>query len=101
MEARMADLKPIEYPAHLLNHNLTEQELAPMSEQQRALAKDWNVLKRQIDWLVREAVEQHNVLVEHDNLLDTWKKWLWLSTLVAGGGGGGFYVIMKLMEKHP
>lgn len=83
----MADLRPIEFPEHLNRHTLTEQELANLTAPQQALAKDWNIINRKIDWMIHELVEQHNVLVQHDALLETFKKWLWLSGLTLGGGG--------------
>jgi hypothetical protein len=94
----MADLRPIEYPEQLNRHTLTEQELANLTPPQQALAKDWNIINRKIDWMIHELVEQHNVLVQHDALLDTFKKWLWLSGLSIGGTGtvgGIIWAILK------
>lgn len=74
----MAELKPIEYPDYLNRHTLTDQELLNLTESQKALAKDWNVINRKVDWIINEQVELHNILVEHDKLLEIWKKVLWL-----------------------
>lgn len=90
----MADLKPIEYPAHLTVHNLTEQELGLLTPQQQALAKDWNIIKRQNEWILGTLVRVHNIQVEHDNLLDTFKKCLWLAGLI-GASGGGVFMLFK------
>ena len=59
-----------------------------MTEAQRALAKDWNVIKRQMEWSLERQVEQYNLLVQHDVLLETWKKWLWISSILLGGSTG-------------
>ena len=84
----MAELKPITFPEHLRHHNLSEQELAPLTDQQKALAKDWNVIKRQSEWMVNEIVELHNIMVEHDAALATWKFWFKVVTTITGGGTG-------------
>ena len=94
----MAEIRPIEFPEYLNRHTLTEQELAALTASQQALAKDWNIINRKVDWIIQELVEQHNVIVEHDKLLDTFKRWLWLSSLTVGGGGtigGAIYLILK------
>ena len=90
----MADLKPIEFPSHLTVHNLSEQELGIMTPQQQALAKDWNIIKRQNEWMMARLVAIHNVMVEHDALLDIFKKVLWLVGLL-GASGGGIFMIFK------
>lgn len=84
----MADMKPIAFPEELKHHNLSEQELAPLSAQQQALAKDWNVIKRQSEWTMNRIVEIHNLLVDHDKELELWKFWFKVVTLLTGGGGG-------------
>lgn len=94
----MADLKPIEFPDELKRHNLSEQELAPLNDPQRALAKDWNVMKRQMEWLINHHVELHNLAVDHDKkLTDLWF-WFKVVTTVFGGGGGMFAVIYWLAK---
>jgi hypothetical protein len=94
----MADLNPIKFPDELRNHNLTEQELAPLTPQQQALAKDWNVIKRQIEWTMGHVVTIHNLMVEHDRALETWKLWLKVGGFLVGGGSGVAYVIVKLIN---
>jgi hypothetical protein len=65
------DIRNIEYPDHLNNHSLTEQELALLTtEGQRALAKDWNIINRKVDWLVHETVFVHNLVVAHDKSVE-------------------------------
>lgn len=83
----MADLKPIEFPDELKRHNLSEQELAPLNEQQKALAKDWNVMKRQVEWVVNRTVDLHNLAVDHDKKLEDLWFWFKLMTMLTGGGG--------------
>jgi hypothetical protein len=83
----MADMKPIELPEELKRHNLTEQELTPLNEPQRAIAKDWNVMKRQVEWTVYHVVEVHNIMVDHDKKLEDLWFWFKLITLLTGGGG--------------
>ena len=95
----MADLKPIEFPEELRHHNLSEQELAPLNDQQRALAKDWNVIKRQNEWLIYRVVDIHNVIVEHDRALDTWKFWLKVFT-IASSGSGALGAVLYFFSKH-
>ena len=98
----MAELRKIEYPRdieYLNRPTLSEQEIANMSEIQRPLAKDWNVINNKMNWLIQETVTMHNILVEHDLLLDRFKKFLWLSGWLAGstGGIGGLvYIILKM-----
>jgi len=101
----MANLQKLDYPRdveYLNRHSLSEQELAPLTEQQKALSIDWNIMNKKMDWLIREAVLVHNVLADHDGLLDTWKKFLWLFTLIAGSTGGIWgliYAIMKIIRE--
>lgn len=83
----MADLKPIEFPEELKRHNLTEQELAPLNDPQRALAKDWNVMKRQVEWSVNHIVDLRNLAVDHDKKLEDLWFWFKLMTMLTGGGG--------------
>lgn len=92
----MADLREIEYPDYLNRHTLTEQELGSMNDQQQRIAKDWNIMGRKIDWLISAHVESRNLIVEHDRLLETWKKVMWISGILAGGGGGAALVIKLL-----
>lgn len=94
----MADLRSIDYPEHLNRHTLTEQELSNLTAAQQALAKDWNIINRKVDWIIQEMVAQHNILVEHDKLLDTFKKLLWLSGLTLGGGSAAGGVIWMLLK---
>ena len=76
----MADLQPIkpEDLNYLNRHTLTQQELSGLDEGQQALAKDWNIINRKLEWMIHEQVFLHNTLVEHDRLLDLWKKIIWL-----------------------
>lgn len=97
----MADLKAIKFPEDLREHNLSEQELAPLTPQQQALAKDWNVIKRQSEWTMNKIVDIHNLLVEHDSLLEQWKFWLKMLTIVSAGGGGVsglLYFLLKMSK---
>lgn len=94
----MADLKPIEFPEELKRHNLSEQELAPLNEQQKALAKDWNVMKRQMEWLINHQVTVHNLLVDHDKELVDMRFWFKLISLVFGGGAGVVGVVYWLAK---
>ena len=98
--ANLQRLDPSEVE-HLNRHSLSEQEMAPLTEQQKALAKDWNIMNKKMDWLIRETILIHNVLADHDALLDTWRKFLWLFTLIIGstGGIGGLgYIIIKISK---
>lgn len=94
----MADLKPIEYPDDLRAHNLSEQELVKLSPGDQALAKDWNVIKRQNEWMGGQIVTIYNIMVEHDKLLDTWKFWFRLLAILTGGGTGMAGLIYGLAE---
>lgn len=94
----MADLRPIEFPDELKRHNLSEQELAPLNDQQKALAKDWNVMKRQVEWVVNRTVDLHNLAVDHDKKLEDLWFWFKLMTTLTGGGGalaGAIYWLAK------
>lgn len=97
----MADLKPIEYPHHLNETNLTEQELVNLSPSQQALAKDWNVVNRKLDWTMNRIVELYNLIVEHDHLLDIWKFWIKLASVLFGTSGlvGIVYMFSKIIGK--
>ncbi len=95
----MADLKEITYPEYLRVHNLSEQELAPLTPQQQALAKDWNVIKRQQEWMISHIVTIHNIAVDHDKTLETWKFWFKIVTMFTGGGGGLLAAIYWVAHK--
>jgi len=96
----VADLRPIEFPDDLRTHNLSEQELAPLSPQQQAIAKDWNIMKRQSDWMVNRIVEIHNILVEHDKALDQWKFWLKIGSILASLSGAVLVWLLKSGGGH-
>lgn len=99
----MADLKSIEFPEELKRHNLTEQELAPLNDQQKALAKDWNVMKRQVEWTVNHVVDLHNLAVDHDRKLGDLWFWFKLMTTLTGGGsalGGIIYWVLTKGSGH-
>lgn len=94
----MADLKPIEFPEDLRAHNLSEQELSPLTQQQQALAKDWNVIKRQNEWMISQIVAIHNIMVDHDRVLEAWKFWFRLLAILGGGGTGVIYAIIEFLK---
>lgn len=98
----MADLKPIEFPEDLRFHNLSEQELSPLTPQQQALAKDWNVIKRQNEWMISQIVVIYNIMVDHDRILEAWKFWFRLLAILTGGGTGVaalLYAVLELLKK--
>ncbi len=84
----MADLRNLEFPDDLRQHNLSAQELEPLTPQQQALAKDWNVIKRQSEWTMQKILVIHNLLVDHDLAIEAWKFWFKLTTMLTGGGAG-------------
>jgi hypothetical protein len=87
-------MEKIEYPHHLNKHSLSEQELALLNTpESKALAKDWNIINRKVDWLIKETVVVHNILVEHDRVLETWKRVYWLGGLLIGSGGVIAFII--------
>jgi hypothetical protein len=94
----MADLKPIEFPEELKRHNLSEQELSPLTPQQQALAKDWNVIKRQMEWIINHDVMLHNILVDHDKKLEDLWFWFKVVTILTGGGGSLIGIITWLTK---
>jgi hypothetical protein len=94
----MADLKPIEFPEELKRHNLSEQELSPLTPQQQALAKDWNVIKRQIEWIINHDVMLHNILADHDKKLEDLWFWFKVVTILTGGGGSLIGIITWLTK---
>lgn len=94
----MADLKPIIFPEDLRAHNLSEQELSPLTPQQQALAKDWNVIKRQNEWTISQIVAIYNIMVDHDKMLEAWKFWFRLLAILGGGGAGLIYAIVELLK---
>lgn len=94
----MADLKPIEFPEELKRHNLSEQELSPLTLQQQALAKDWNVIKRQMEWIINHDVMLHNILVDHDKKLEDLWFWFKVVTILTGGGGSLIGIITWLTK---
>lgn len=72
------ELDEIEYPKHLDEHTLSAQELALMTEQQRPLAKDWNVINRKMDWILRDHVLLRNAVAQQGRLLKKWEFTTWL-----------------------
>lgn len=93
----MADLERIKFPDHLNEHNLTAQQLAILTPEQQAIAKDWNVLTRKMDWVIEQQVMSYNILVKHDDLLELWRKVVWLGILV-GGSGGILAVLVRFIK---
>jgi hypothetical protein len=99
----MADLKRLEFPDELRHHSLSEQELSPLSPAQQALAKDWNVIKRQTEWTMNKVIDIHNLMVDHDRELETVKFWIKLVSFGFGGGGsiiGFLYFISTKFGGH-
>lgn len=91
------DLDKIEFPEYLNRHTLTDQELAALATPgQQALAKDWNVLNRKMDWLITKVVFIHNQLADHDRQLEIWKRVYWLICL-CGASLTGIIAILKML----
>jgi hypothetical protein len=95
---KMADLKEIEFPDHLNEHKVPHSDLARMTPEQQAFAKDWNILSNKIDWTMRTTFEVRNILVDHDRLLDAVRKMKWAMGLSFGGGTVGGAVIMYMIN---
>lgn len=75
---KQMDIQPIDFPKELLEHNLSGQEQALIPADKLALAKDWNIIKRQNEWMMREMVLNRNLLAEHDKQLAFWGRVRWL-----------------------
>lgn len=91
------DISEIDYPEHLNEHNLTQQELEELTTLgSRARAMDLNIINRKIDWLIRETVFCHNLLVRHDQAIEIWRRVYWLFGLV-GGSIVGLLTIGKIL----
>lgn len=93
------EIERIEFPEHLNHHTLSAQELANLNNDlgKIALATDWNVMGRKLDWLIGEAVFIHNTIARHDQLLEIWKRCLWLGSITCGAIGG-ILTIIKLFK---
>lgn len=89
------DIQKIEFPKELLEHNLSAQEQAAIPADKLALAKDWNIIKRQNEWMMREMVLNRNILAEHDNQLEFWKRVRWGVAALCGI----VLTIVTLLEK--
>lgn len=89
------DIQKLEFPTHLLEHNLSDQDLAIIPTDKLAIAKDWNKLRRQTEWCIEQTVEGRrlvSVLAEEqehrhkviDEQLEFWGRIRWLMATVCG-----------------
>lgn len=93
----MSKLKRIEEaPRELFKHGLTEQELLALSPDKAAIAKDWNIANKKLDWLIREYIELHNCIVDYIALLDALKVATKVTAYVLATAGG-IGMILKLL----
>lgn len=94
----MADLRSIPYPAHLDNPSIAAHELirmaSTMSPEQLALAKELNIMGNKIDWMMRQYVDDRNVLVEHDRIITSHNRIYWLGGILLLPGN--FWMLAKL-----
>jgi len=67
---------------------------ANMSPEQIALAKDWNIMLNKVNWMIRQYIEDRNVLVEHDSQLTNIGRIYWLGGILLIPGN--FWMIAKL-----
>lgn len=72
------EIQRIEFPKELLEHNLSAQEQAIIPADRLAIARDWNIIKRQNEWMMKEIVMNRNLLADHDKQLDFWGRIRWL-----------------------
>jgi hypothetical protein len=72
------ELPRFDFPRHLLEHNLSAQEQANIPADKLALAKDWNILKRQNEWILQNLIEMRNIQVDHATQLEFWSRVRWL-----------------------
>jgi hypothetical protein len=72
------EMQKFEFPEHLLEHNLSAQEQANIPADKLAIAKDWNILKRQNEWIIQRIVDICNVQQQHEDQLEFWKRIRWL-----------------------
>lgn len=95
----MASLRPIDYPKHLDIPTISEHELARMSANmtpdQVALAKDWNIIRNKQDWMIRQYIDDRNVLVEHDIALTNLNRVYWLAGVILMPGN--FWMLAKVL----
>jgi hypothetical protein len=94
----MANLEKIDYPDHLNTPDIPHSDLVRMTPEQQALAKDWNVMGRKIDWTMRKVVVIYNLQVDHDNLLNTVRNLKWVAGLAFGGGTVGGVVLYYVVQ---
>lgn len=78
------DIQKIEFPKHLLEHNLSDQELTSIPLDKQAMAKDWNKLRRQNEWMMEQIVVTRNLAVAHDSELEFWKRIRWMVVTICG-----------------
>lgn len=50
---------------------LSEQEIEALNPGQQAMAKDWHLVNKKLDWIVNQTVRNQNDIVEHDDILET------------------------------
>jgi hypothetical protein len=90
-------LKRIEEPPReIFQHGLTEQELLALPPDKAAMAKDWNIANKKLDWLIREFIDLNNFLVEFLGVLEGIKT----ITKVVGyviASAGGIYGLLKIV----
>ncbi len=62
----------------------------------QALAKDWSKSTQKLDWLIREVVFQHNLLVDLEKSVESWKFIVKLSGAVVAGSSFLLAIIKML-----
>lgn len=88
------EMQRFEFPEHLLEHNLSAQEQANIPADKLALAKDWNILRRQNEWIIQNLVEMRNVQMAQEDQLEFWKRVRWL----VGGVCAMSFTIISIMK---
>lgn len=93
------ELQKIKLPKEWDEPKFSQQELADLSEQsvgRQAMAKDWRLLAQRVDILGPIAIENRDVLVEHDKLLEDWRRTIWLLKLL--GWSGSILAFLSILK---
>jgi hypothetical protein len=92
----MENLKP-----PLFEVTLSEQEIEALNPGQRAMAKDWHLVNKKLDWIITKVIENNNAIVEHDEILETHRTFIKLFKFVIPIVASGLVigaVVIKLVK---
>lgn len=77
---------------------LSEQEIELLNPGQKAMAKDWHLVNKKLDWIITKTIEHNNALVDHDGILDTHRTFIKIFKYVIPVSSGIFILVMGFVK---